>query len=162
MIHSNFLVLLIAAAIPMVIGMLWYSPLLFAKVWMKEANITMGEIKPAKFALILATAFLFSIMIANVLQYVVIHQLSLSSIVSGLPKAEQDAFLSSTMQKYGQQFRTFQHGALHGFIFSLFAVLPLIGMHCLYENKSVKYVLIHLGYWSISLMLMGGVICQWT
>jgi hypothetical protein len=82
--------------------------------------------------------------------------------VSGLPQAEQDAFLTSTMQKYGQQFRTFQHGALHGFIFSLFAVLPLIGMHCLYENKSVKYVLIHLGYWSISLMLMGGVICQWT
>jgi len=162
MIQSNFIVLLIAAAIPMVIGMLWYSPLLFAKVWMKEANITMGEMKPAKFALILTIAFIFSLMLASVLQFVVIHQMSLASIVNGLPQAEQDAFLTSTMQKYGHQFRTFKHGALHGFIFSLFAVLPLIGMHCLYENKSVKYVLIHLGYWAISLTLMGGIICQFT
>ena len=31
MVQSNFLVLLIAATIPMAIGMIWYSPLLFAK-----------------------------------------------------------------------------------------------------------------------------------
>ena len=71
---------------------------------MKEANITMGEMKPAKFALILTIAFVFSLMIANVLQFVVIHQMSLASIVNGLPQAEQDAFLTSTMQKYGHQF----------------------------------------------------------
>ena len=76
MIQSNFLVLLAAAAVPMIMGMLWYSPLLFAKVWMKEANITVGEMKPAKFALILSTAFLFSLMIASTLQFVVIHQMS--------------------------------------------------------------------------------------
>jgi hypothetical protein len=162
MIQSNFLVLLAAAAVPMIMGMLWYSPLLFANVWMKEANITVGEMKPAKFALILSTAFLFSLMIASTLQFVVIHQMSLPSIVFGLPKAEQEAFLTSTMQKYGHQFRTFKHGALHGFIFTLFTALPLIAMHCLYEKKSVKYVLIHLGYWAVSLTLMGGIICQWT
>jgi hypothetical protein len=146
----------------MIMGMLWYSPLLFANVWMKEANITVGEMKPAKFALILSTAFLFSLMIASTLQFVVIHQMSLPSIVFGLPKAEQEAFLTSTMQKYGHQFRTFKHGALHGFIFTLFTALPLIAMHCLYEKKSVQYVLIHLGYWAVSLTLMGGIICQWT
>jgi hypothetical protein len=34
--HINLLAVLVAAIATMVVGFLWYSPLLFAKAWMKE------------------------------------------------------------------------------------------------------------------------------
>ena len=42
---------------------------------------------------------------------------------------------------------------------ALFVALPIIGINALFERKSAKYVALHLGYWAISLALMGGVIC---
>jgi hypothetical protein len=63
------------------------------------------------------------------------------------------------MTDYGSAFRTFKHGALHGFMTGLFFALPLIGVGALYERRSWKYVLIAGGYWSITCLLMGGIIC---
>ena len=34
--HLNWLAILVAAISTMVVGFLWYSPLLFAKAWMRE------------------------------------------------------------------------------------------------------------------------------
>ena len=34
--HLNFLAVLVAAILTMLVGFLWYSPVLFAKPWMKE------------------------------------------------------------------------------------------------------------------------------
>jgi hypothetical protein len=66
------------------------------------------------------------------------------------------------MSKYGSNFRTFKHGALHGFITSLFIILPAIGTSALFEQKSWKYVAVHVGYWAICMALMGGVICAYA
>jgi hypothetical protein len=41
----NIWAILVAAAAAQVIGGLWYSPMLFAKVWLREAGLTEAQIK---------------------------------------------------------------------------------------------------------------------
>jgi Protein of unknown function (DUF1761) len=43
----------------------------------------------------------------------------------------------------------------------VFLVLPLIGTNALFERKSWKYIFINAGHWTVSLMLMGGIISAW-
>lgn len=43
----NYLAILVGALINMVLGSLWYSPLLFAKTWTKLAGISMKSMKEA-------------------------------------------------------------------------------------------------------------------
>ncbi len=44
----NYLAVLVSAIAAMVIGGLWYSPILFGKLWMKLSNITKKQIEEAK------------------------------------------------------------------------------------------------------------------
>ena len=41
----NFLIILVAAIIPMILGMLWYSNTLFGKAWMKAAEVTEEKLR---------------------------------------------------------------------------------------------------------------------
>jgi hypothetical protein len=52
----NIWAILVAAAAAQVIGGLWYSPMLFAKVWMREAGLTESQIKasPSKLPFLVA------------------------------------------------------------------------------------------------------------
>lgn len=70
-------------------------------------------------------------------------------------------WLKDAMSKYGNNFRTFRHGMVHGFMTGLFLILPAVGVSSQFEMKSWKYILITAGYWIVSMMLMGGIICQW-
>jgi hypothetical protein len=63
------------------------------------------------------------------------------------------------MSDYATAFRTFKHGALHGFIAGLLFILPVIGTNALYERRSFKYVLVTGGFWIVCLTVMGGIIC---
>lgn len=37
--HINFLAVLVAALVPMVMGFIWYSPKTFAPAWIREAGL---------------------------------------------------------------------------------------------------------------------------
>jgi len=65
------------------------------------------------------------------------------------------------MQVHGHMFRSFGHGALHGFFASLFVVVPVIATNCLFEQKSFKYAAVTSGYWIVVMTLMGAIICGW-
>jgi len=41
-------------------------------------------------------------------------------------------------------------------------VLPVMGVNALFERKGFKYIAINVGFWTVSLALMGGIICQWA
>lgn len=41
--HINYLAVLVAAVLNMAIGALWYSPVLFAKPWMKAIGKSMKD-----------------------------------------------------------------------------------------------------------------------
>ncbi|HNL85462.1 MAG TPA: DUF1761 domain-containing protein, partial [Chitinophagales bacterium] len=62
--------------------------------------------------------------------------------------------------RYGNEFRTFHHGALHGALSGLFLIFPVLSINALFERKSWKYIFINSGFWIISFALMGGIICQ--
>jgi hypothetical protein len=64
--------------------------------------------------------------------------------------------------EYGTNFRSFKHGALHGTIMAVLFAFPILAINALFERKGAKYIFIHLGYWVITIALMGGVICGWA
>jgi hypothetical protein len=76
------------------------------------------------------------------------------------PNSESSLYVKHFMDTYGHKFRTFKHGSFHGILSAFFFALPVIGMNALFERRGIRYILIHLGYWIITLALMGGVICQ--
>ena len=63
---------------------------------------------------------------------------------------------------YALEHRSFSHGAFHGVLDSIFFVLPVLGINALLERKGAKYIFINLGYWAVTLALMGGLICAWV
>jgi hypothetical protein len=106
-------------------------------------------------------------MLAIQMNYLVIHQAHLDSIVMGISGYGQEGSevmndLSAFKQKYGGEFRTFKHGAFHGVLTGIFFVLPVLGMNAMFERKRFKYIAINTLYWVVTLALMGGVICQWS
>jgi hypothetical protein len=70
--------------------------------------------------------------------------------------------LKMFLDKYGNNFRTFKHGAFHGILSALFFATPVLGINALFERKSFKYIFVHAGYWMLTLALMGGVICAYA
>ena len=162
----NVLVLLIAAIVPLLIGFLWYSPILFQKTWMKEAGMTDEKMKSGNMALIFGLSFVCSLFIAFFLQFIVIHQYGIFQTLINEPGFKEEsgnAFNTYTkfMATYGNRFRSFSHGAIHGVMAGLFFVMPIITTKSLFERKSFKYIAINVGYWIVSLAIMGGIICQW-
>ena len=44
----SFLAVIVAAIVSFVVGMLWYSPVLFGKIWMKHMKITEEDMQKSK------------------------------------------------------------------------------------------------------------------
>ncbi|MEI6411198.1 MAG: DUF1761 domain-containing protein [Bacteroidota bacterium] len=162
--HINFIAVLIAALIPMLIGFIWYNPKVFGKAWMAASGITEEQMKSGNMAVIFGVSFLFSLLLAVQTNFLVIHQFHYFSILMNEPglddaNSEMGRMAADFMAKYGHNFRTFKHGAFHGAIAGIFFALPVMGISSLFERRSFKYIFIHTGYWVVTLALMGGVIC---
>jgi len=68
--HVNWIAVLVAAAVAFLLGGLWYSPLLFAKAWIRLHKITdeqMKEIQAKGAGKQYATAFASNFVVATVL-----------------------------------------------------------------------------------------------
>ena len=62
----NWLAILLCGISSMVLGAIWYSPLLFAKRWMAGAKLSEADLAGANMGLIYGTAFLLSLIAAAV------------------------------------------------------------------------------------------------
>ena len=89
----------------------------------------------------------------------IIHQWGIEGLVAG--KLEKLPSYVAFVADYSNEFRTFGHGALHGTMTGILFISPMIAINALYEQKSWKYILINSGYWTLSLLVMGGIICAW-
>ncbi|MDB4201823.1 DUF1761 domain-containing protein [Polaribacter sp.] len=148
--EMNFNVLFLAALVPMIIGFVWYGPL-FGNAWMKEMGFTKESLAGTNMVKTLIISYVFSFFIASFLMFAVIHQSGVYSTLAGEPgfnekAGEGFAFFQDFINTYGDRFRTFGHGALHGVITSIFFVLPILSIVALFEKKTVKYVAINAGY----------------
>jgi hypothetical protein len=128
----NWFAILVAALSNFLIGGLWYSPLLFGKIWMQENNFREEDLKKSNMGKILGLTFLFSFLIAFNLAM----------------------FLNDSKT-------TTSWGAIAGFLagFGWVAMSQfIIGQ---FERKSIKYLFIHSGYVTISFIVMGVILGSW-
>lgn len=142
--NINWLAIVAASILPLVTGFLWYGPL-FGKAWMQESGMTEEKAKNMNPAKTYGLAVVFAFLLA----FFIVPQVFLG----GMPPDE----LHGT-----EPFMTFKHGALHGAMIALFVVLPVFATNALFEQKSFKYVAINVGYWVVTIALMGGLINAWT
>lgn len=157
----NWYVLFISAVIPMITGFIWYNPKVLGKAWTAASGFDPAKNKSRNMGMIMFFTYLLGLFLSGALMSIVIHQMGVFSIYSNDPAAmNPGSEMMLFFEKHGHDFRTFKHGALHGFISSLTLVLPIIGIVAMFEGKGAKYVFIHVGYWALTLMLMGGLICQ--
>lgn len=165
--NFNFLIIAIAAIVPILTGFIWYNPKVFGTAWMNSAGLTEEQLKAGNMGKILLAAFVMSFFLAFSLQFMVIHQFSVYSVLANEPgindpTSEMGTWLKEFMDKYGNNFRTFKHGALHGTISGLFFAMPLIGINAVFERKGFKYIAIHTAYWMLTMAIMGGIICAFA
>lgn len=130
----NWIAILIAAIIPMLLGFIYYHKSLFGKAWMDSLGLTDDDLNKGNMGLIFGVSLVMAALIAM--------------------------FMTGNVNGPGQEgeFDTFKHGVLHGMIVSLFLIIPVMVTNGLFERKSWKNLLINAGYWLICLALIGGVV----
>jgi Protein of unknown function (DUF1761) len=167
MVKINFLIILAATLVPLVIGFVWYNPKVFGTAWMKSTGMTEEKAKGANMPLMFGLTALFSFFLAFTIQFMVIHQFSVFSVLANEPgimdpTSEVGKYFADFMAKYGNNFRTFKHGVLHGTMAGITIAFPLIGVNALFERRGFKYIAINAGYWTVCMALMGGIICAFS
>jgi hypothetical protein len=156
----NPVAMLIAAVSALFVGFIWYHPKVFGNAWMQATGMTEEDVKGGNMLKIFGLALFFAFLLSTALPGIVIHQMGVLSLVGGDPSVALPSY-NAIMADYGDAFRTFKHGVLHGVLTGVFIALPILGTNALFERKSAKYILINAGYWIVTLGLMGGIICAW-
>ena len=163
----NMLIVALAALVPLVIGFLYYNPKVFGNAWMKAAGVSQEQIEKGNKAVIFGSALVLSFLLSFFLFMLVVHQTDYYSLFASDPGFMEEGSdvmnnIAAFMETYGDRFRTFKHGALHGSMVGVFIGLPILVTNGLFEAKSWKYGLINSFYWIITLGIMGGILCQWA
>jgi hypothetical protein len=163
----DFKIILLSALIPLIVGFVWYHPKVFGNAWMKATGLTPESAKGANMGLVFFLTYVLSVLFALAIMGMTIHQIHFYSIMADQPNVNDPNSpagqeLANLLKLYGDRYRTFGHGAFHGFLGGLFFALPIIGINALFERRSFKYVAINVGYWCLAMLLMGGVICACT
>jgi hypothetical protein len=161
--EMNWIAILVSALATLVVGFVWYHPKVFGTVWMKETGLTEEILAKGNMLKIFGLTFVFSLFLVMIEMQLTIHQFGALGMIGG-PGEISNALPTFTafMGDYGTAFRTFKHGALHGFMSGLFFAFPIVAINGLFERKSWKYILIHAGYWLVTLTIMGSIICGWV
>lgn len=158
---------IVAALVPTITGFIWYNPKVFGKAWQAASGVTDEKMKGANMMVIFGVSLVLSFLLACSMLGMTIHQLGVYSTLAGDPtladvNSELGKWFAEFMAKNGLNFRTFKHGMLHGALGGVMIALPIMGTNALFERKGFKYVAINAGYWIITMMIMGGIVCGWS
>ena len=129
----NLIPVIAAAILNMAIGMLWYSPYVLGKLWMKSMGKTEEEIKKGANPL----AYVFNTIASLVFAYMLAHIMKFAS-VSGIV-----------------------NGIIIGFWVWLGFVVTTVIAGYLYEGRPKILYFIFILYQLISISLMGGLLAVW-
>lgn len=164
----NFLAIFVAALVPLLVGFIWYNPKVFGTAWMRSIGVeNPDDMKAgANMAVVFGLSTFFAFLLALSMNPLVIHQSGIFSLLADMPESREagakiELLLNGTPIAFENKFRTFGHGVFHGCLYGFFIAVPLIGTNALFERRGFKYIAINAGYWIVSMMLMGGIICAW-
>ncbi len=157
----------VSALFPLVIGAVWYSNFMFGKTWFRVAGMTEEKMKSGNMIVIFILTYIFGLFLSNAMVGWSIHQFTTRSLFvtqEGFAQetGEYYAFFQDFISKYGDLHRSFGHGAVHGVFAGIAIALPLIAINALFERRGWKYILIHAGYWIVTLALMCGFLCEFV
>ncbi|MGE4072415.1 MAG: DUF1761 domain-containing protein [Lysobacterales bacterium] len=127
----NFFAVIAAAVASFLLGGLWYSPLLFAKVWQREAGVSDAQMQNANMGMIFGFAFVLSLVAAFVF-----------ALFLG-PRPPLALGLGA------------------GTSAGLCWVASSFGINYLFERKSLKLFLINGGYHTLQFTLIGLILALW-
>jgi len=129
--NLNWFAIAVAAVSAFILGGLWYSPLMFAKRWMKETGITEESTKNTNMTKLFSMAFILSF----------IASFFLAMFIG------PDAGAAI--------------GALAGFMAGFGWVFTFMGISYLFESRSLAHFMINALYSVASLTIMGFIIGIW-
>ena len=129
--QMNVLAVVVAAVSTFVIGGLWYSPVLFAKPWMRANGLTDADLRRGSQATIFALSFVFALISAVNL-----------AMLLGTPDM------------------TAGMGAFYGTLAGVWVALGIATV-ALFERRSWLYSAINGGYWLVSFAVMGAILGAW-
>lgn len=118
-----------------VLGALWYSPVLFGKIWQKEVEFKEEGIKKVNMAMVFGLSFLLMLFMVWALNFVINSH-----------KPEEVCMLKGLY-----------YGAFTGFFFSMMTM----GVNYLYQRRSVTLWLIDGLYMVIGLGIAGMILGAW-
>ncbi len=128
----NIWAVILAGVSHLIIGSLWYSPLLFGKSWIKLKGFCDEDFKTNKpFWMILTLSFLSAALSAYLI----------SAVLGPKPNAE--------------------FGAIVGAAIAMFWISMSKLSNVLFENEPVKLFFIHAGFDLVSFVAMGAIIGYW-
>lgn len=129
--NLNWLAIVVAAVSAFALGALWYSPLMFVKMWMKETGVTEESAKESNMLKLFGLSFILSLIASFFLA------LFIGADAGG------------------------GFGALSGFMAGLGWVFTFMGIIYLFERRSLTHFLINALYSVAALTLMGFIIGIW-
>jgi hypothetical protein len=133
--NINFLALAVAAIASFALGALWYSPVLFGKMWQKALGYTDEYLNQGNMALIFGSSFVL----------IFLMDFGLAVILQG--HAGRDVSMTS--------------GLLYGFLLGVFFVAASTGINYLYQRKSILLWAIDAGYQVLYLTMTGAILGAW-
>jgi len=128
----NWLAVVAAALSTFVVGGLWYSPVLFGKVWLKANGFTEAQAQSFNKARAFGGAFLLALVMS----------------------ANLAMFLADPTT-------TLLWGMTAGALAGVGWVAAGLAVVALFENRSWSYILVNGGYLIVSFVLMGAVLGAW-
>ncbi len=132
-IEVNYLAVLLAGVATMVVGFLWYGPMLFAKPWMKLMGHTKESLEKEKTNM--GKTYGMSFVLALVTAYVLSHVMSLS----------QNFY----------HYNPVTAGLSSAFWMWLGFIMPVQATDVLFGSKKFQLFLINTGYQLASVLVMG-------
>lgn len=131
-IYLNHWAIIVSAAASLVIGGIWYSPILFSKIWQRETGLTDEKLKNTNPAKAFTITFLLSWLMAYNLAF----------------------FLGDDKTNWVWGITA---GFLAGFGWASFSIFII----SLFEMRSWKYMFIHAGYITLWFVTAGFIIGIW-
>jgi Protein of unknown function (DUF1761) len=127
----NYVAIVAAAVSAFVVGGVWYSPLLFVRVWMKETGLDDEVLGKRNMGVVYGTAFVLLLIIS----------FNLAAFLAGPPNLAW--------------------GLTAGALAGVGWVATGLGVTYLFEARSFRLFLVNAGYHAVTFTLMGGILGVW-